>query len=253
MTIEPVIAREHDVTSTLIRLADTLVEDFDLTEVLNELTHDCVRLLHVSAAGLLLRGTKEELHVVAASSEQSRLLELFQLQRDQGPCLDCYRSGLPVNVPDLMANADRWPLFTEAALASGYRSVHAVPLRLRQQVVGALNLFGAQIGGLSETASRLAQALADMATITILQERLLRESEELAEQLKVALVSRVVLEQAKGVLSERGGLTLEEAYQVLRGYCRDRNLKLRDTCEGIIGGTVDATAVLNSRRSPAKG
>jgi transcriptional regulator with GAF, ATPase, and Fis domain len=253
MTIEPSNAREQDVTRTLIKLADRLVEDFDVTDVLNELAHDCVRLLHVSAAGLLLRGATEDLHVVAASSEQSRLLELFQLQREQGPCLDCYRTRLAISVPDIEAEADRWPLFAAAALNSGYRSVHAMPLHLRKDIIGALNLFDADVGALSEAASRLGQALADMATITILQERALRESEVLAEQLKGALVSRVALEQAKGVVAERGGIKLEEAFQVIRDYARNRNLRLRDVSEGIIGGTVDATTVLSSRNRPTKG
>jgi transcriptional regulator with GAF, ATPase, and Fis domain len=253
MTIEASNAREHDVARTLIKLADRLIEDFDVVDALNELTHDCVRLLHVSAAGLLLRGSTEELHVVGASSEQSRLLELFQLQREQGPCLDCYRSRGAISVPDIDAAAERWPLFAAAALNSGYRSVHAMPLRLRKDVIGALNLFNEDVGELSEAASRLGQALADMATITILQDRALRESELLAEQLKVALVGRVVLEQAKGVLSERGGITLEEAFQVIRNYGRNRNLRLRDVSEGIIRGTIDATAVLDSRHRPTKG
>jgi transcriptional regulator with GAF, ATPase, and Fis domain len=233
MTIEASNAREHDVARTLIKLADRLIEDFDVVDALNELTHDCVRLLHVSAAGLLLRGSTEELHVVGASSEQSRLLELFQLQREQGPCLDCYRSRGAISVPDIDAAAERWPLFAAAALNSGYRSVHAMPLRLRKDVIGALNLFNEDVGELSEAASRLGQAL--------------------AEQLKVALVGRVVLEQAKGVLSERGGITLEEAFQVIRNYGRNRNLRLRDVSEGIIRGTIDATAVLDSRHRPTKG
>jgi GAF domain-containing protein len=144
------LAREQDVTATLIRLADTLVEDFDLLDVLNELTKDCVRLLGVTAAGLLLAGSNRELHVVASSSEEARLLELFQLERDQGPCLESYRTGEPVTVPDISSEL-RWPLFCEAATATGYRAVHALPLRLRQQVLGALNLFGARPVELDET------------------------------------------------------------------------------------------------------
>jgi GAF domain-containing protein len=244
------LAREQDVTATLIRLADTLVEDFDLLDVLNELTKDCVRLLGVTAAGLLLAGSNRELHVVASSSEEARLLELFQLERDQGPCLESYRTGEPVTVPDISSEL-RWPLFCEAATATGYRAVHALPLRLRQQVLGALNLFGARPVELDETSVRLGQALADMATITILQERALRESEELAAQLQVALVSRVVLEQAKGVLAERGGLAMEDAFQALRKFARDGNRRLHDVSRGIIDGTVDANAVLACRRPPS--
>jgi GAF domain-containing protein len=245
---EPALSREYEVTATLIRLADTLVEDFDLLDVLDELANDCVRLLGVTAAGLLLAGPGKELHVVAASSERTRLLELFQLQRDEGPCLDCYRTGQSVSVPDLEAQSAAWPAFAEAALMTGYRAVHAVPMRLRQQVIGGLNLFGAEVGAMTKPARRLAQALADMATITILQERALRESEEVAAQLQVALVSRVVLEQAKGVLAERGELNMDDAFQVLRKYARDHNQRLQDVSRGIVQGTVDATVVLASRR-----
>jgi GAF domain-containing protein len=247
LTTGSAMARESDVTATLIRLADTLVEDFDLLDVLDELARDCVRLLGVTAAGLLLVGPGGELHVVAASSERTRLLELFQLQRDEGPCLDCYRTGESVSAPDLAAQAAGWPQFAEAALATGYRSVHAVPMRLRQQVIGALNVFCADAGELSAAAAQLAQALADMATITILQERALRESEQVAAQLQVALVSRVVLEQAKGVLAERGNLNMDDAFQVLRKFARDHNQRLHDVSRGIVEGAVDATAVLGTR------
>jgi GAF domain-containing protein len=248
MTTDPAVAREPEVTATLIRLADSLIEDFDLVEVLDELARDCVRLLGVTAAGLLLAGPTGELHVMAASSEQTRLLELFQLQREQGPCLDCYRRGEPVSATDLSVESHRWPLFAGAALDTGYRSVHAVPLRLRQQILGALNLFGDQPGTLGEPAARLGQALADMATITILHERALRESELVAAQLQTALVSRIVIEQAKGILAERGSLTMDDAFNVLRRHARDHNLRLHDVARGIVERTVDPVAILAARK-----
>jgi transcriptional regulator with GAF, ATPase, and Fis domain len=248
MTIDPALAREPEVTATLIRLADSLVEDFDLVDVLDELARDCVRLLGVTAAGLLLAGPTGELHVMAASSEQTRLLELFQLQREEGPCLDCYHSGEPVSAGDLTLQPQRWPLFAEAALDTGYRSVHALPMRLRHQILGALNLFSERQGALGEPAARLGQALADMATITILHERALRESELVAAQLQTALVSRVVIEQAKGVLAERGDLTMDNAFQVLRKHARDHNLRLHDVARGIVERTVDVAAVLATHR-----
>ena len=250
MTIDPAVAREPEVTATLIRLADSLIEDFDLVDVLDELARDCVRLLGVTAAGLLLAGPTGELHVMAASSEQTRLLELVQLQREQGPCLDCYRRAEPVSATDLAVESHRWPLFARAALETGYRSVHALPLRLRQQILGALNLFGDQPGALGEPAARLGQALADMATITILHERALRESELVAAQLQTALVSRIVIEQAKGILAERGSLTIDDAFQVLRRHARDHNLRLHDVARGIVERTRDPDAILAGRRPP---
>lgn len=252
MTTDSTVAREPEVTAALIRLADCLVEDFDLVDVLDELARDCVRLLGVTAAGLLLAGPTGELHVMAASSEQTRLLELFQLQREQGPCLDCYHRGEPVSATDLAVESHRWPLFAEAALDTGYRSVHALPLRLRQQILGALNLFTDHPGALGEPATRLGQALADMATITILQERALRESEHVAAQLQTALISRVVIEQAKGVLAERGDLAMDDAFQLLRKHARDHNLRLHDVAQGIVGRTVDPATLLTARRPPAK-
>lgn len=252
MTGDSALAREPEVTAALIRLADSLVEDFDLVDVLDELARDCVRLLGVTAAGLLLAGPTGELHVMAASSEQTRLLELFQLQREQGPCLDSYHSGEPVSATDLTLQSRRWPLFAEAALQTGYRSVHALPLRLRQRILGALNLFSDKPGALDEPAARLGQALADMATITILHERALRESELVAAQLQKALVSRVAIEQAKGVLAERGDLTMDDAFQSLRSYARDHNLRLHDVARDSGDRTIDVVAVLAARRKPPR-
>jgi transcriptional regulator with GAF, ATPase, and Fis domain len=250
MATDRQVAREPEVTAALIKLADSLIADFDLVEVLDELARDCVRLLGVTAAGLLLASPTGELHVVAASSEQTRLLELFQLQREQGPCLDCFHQGEPVSATDLAVEPHRWPLFAPAALHTGYRSVHALPLRLRQQILGALNLFGDQPGALDQQAARLGQALADMATITILHERALRESEVVAAQLQTALISRVVIEQAKGVLAERGSLTMEDAFQVLRRHARDHNLRLHDVAQGIVERSVDPASILAARQAP---
>jgi transcriptional regulator with GAF, ATPase, and Fis domain len=238
----------EDVAATLIRLADTLVEDFDLLAALHELTRDCVALLNVTAAGLLLAPPGKQLGVVAASSEQSRLLELAQLQRDQGPCLDCYRTGEPVSVHDLTAHPKQWPLFSDAALSAGYRSVHAIPMRLRSQVIGALNLFSKHPDELSGARLRLGQALADMATISILQAQALRESEDLAGQLQFALTSRVILEQAKGVLAERGQLSMEQAFVALRRYARDHNQRLHEVSLGIVNSTISPALVIGPPR-----
>lgn len=218
--------------------------------MLDELARDCVRLLGVTAAGLLLAGPTGDLHVMAASSEQTRLLELFQLQGEQGPCLDCFHSGEPVSATDLATQSQRWPLFARAALDTGYRSVHALPLRLRLQILGALNLFSDKPGALGEQAARLGQALADMATITILHERALRESEHVAAQLQTALVSRIVIEQAKGVLAERGDLMMDDAFQVLRKHARDHNRRLHDVARDIVERTIDVDAMLAAPRRP---
>jgi GAF domain-containing protein len=188
----------------------------------------------VSAAGLLLDDQQGGLRIAATSSEDAQVLEVFQQQSDQGPCLDCVRSGAPVRGDDLAAMSARWPLFVPAALAVGFRSVVAVPLRLRDQTIGGLNLFNDEVATTTPGDQRLAQALADVATIGILQHRTAHRSNLLAEQLQHALNSRIVIEQAKGVLAERHGTGMEAAYSALRKISRDRNLKIADAALAVL-------------------
>ena len=222
---------------TFVELTDTMVADFDVIDFLHVLTDRSVRLLDVSAAGLLLADPRGELRVVAASSEAARLLELFQLQNDQGPCLDCFRSGQAVSAADLDAEEQRWPRFAAAARQSGFGAVQALPMRLRDQVIGALNLFRASPGAFDLADVRVGQALADVATISLLHERSLRHSDILNEQLQTALNSRVVIEQAKGKLAERLGLDMEQAFNLLRDYARNRNLRLAELAQAFVDGS----------------
>jgi transcriptional regulator with GAF, ATPase, and Fis domain len=224
-------------SETFVELTDTMVAGFDVIDFLHVLTDRSVQLLGVSAAGLLLADPRGELRVVAASSEAVRLLELFQLQNDQGPCLDCFRSGRPVAAADLAAAGARWPRFAPAARQAGFGAVQALPMRLREQVIGALNLFGAGAGALAPADIRVGQALADVATISLLHERSMRHSDTLNEQLQAALNSRVVIEQAKGKLAERLGVDMEEAFSLLRDRARTSNLRLSDLARAFIDGT----------------
>ncbi|WP_329360763.1 GAF and ANTAR domain-containing protein [Streptomyces sp. NBC_01483] len=219
---------------TFVELADNLVADFDLIDFLRLLTDRCVGMLGASAAGVLLADRDGELRVMAASDEQVRLLELFQLQNDEGPCLDCFRTGAPVIVANLSGEADRWPRFVAAAHRSGFGSVQALPMRLRDEVVGALNLFHATPGPFESDATPLAQALADVATISLLQQRTAHRSTVLNEQLQSALNSRVLIEQAKGKLAERRGIDMEQAFTTLRGYARAHNRRLSDLARAFI-------------------
>ncbi|MHA5050718.1 GAF and ANTAR domain-containing protein [Streptomyces sp. SD15] len=219
---------------TFVELADNLVADFDLIDFLRLLTDRCVGMLGASAAGVLLADRDGELRVMAASDEQVRLLELFQLQNDEGPCLDCFRTGAPVIVANLSGEADRWPRFVAAAHRSGFRSVQALPMRLRDEVVGALNLFHATPGPFDPDVTPLAQALADVATISLLQQRTAHRSTVLNEQLQSALNSRVLIEQAKGKLAERRGIDMEQAFTALRGYARAHNRRLSDLARAFI-------------------
>jgi transcriptional regulator with GAF, ATPase, and Fis domain len=234
-------------SETFVELTDTMVAGFDVIDFLHVLTDRSVQLLDVSAAGLLLADPRGELRVVAASSEAARLLELFQLQNDQGPCLDCFRTGRSVQAVDLAAAAPRWPRFAPAARQAGFMAVQALPMRLREQVIGALNLFRADAGALAPAEIRVGQALADVATISLLHERSMRHSDTLNEQLQGALNSRVVIEQAKGKLAERLGVDMDQAFNLLRDRARTSNLRLSDLAQSFIEGTETLTALETSR------
>jgi GAF domain-containing protein len=223
-------------SATFVELTDTMVDDFDIIDFLHVLTSRSVELLGVSAAGLLLADARGELRVVAASSEAARLLELFQLQSDHGPCLDCFRSGHPVGATDLSAD-QRWPEFAAAAGEAGFSAVQALPMRLRDQVIGALNLFRATAGAFDADAVHVGQALADVATISLLNERSIRRSDTLNEQLQTALNSRVIIEQAKGKLAERLGIDVNLAFTVLREQARNSNQRLSDLARDFVDGT----------------
>jgi GAF domain-containing protein len=227
-----------------VLLADTLAEDFDLSDVLDQLAHVCVDLLGATAAGVLLADHDSTLHVVAASNESSHLPEMFQLQGKSGPCLDAYASGVPVAVADLADSAERWPEFTKRAKGLGFTSVHAFPMRLRAEVIGAVNLFHDTATVLAAEDARVAQALTDIATISVLQLRLLRERGQVAEQLQLALNSRIVIEQAKGMLAELGRVDMGRAFDALRRYARDRNLRLTAVAETIVSRELPIEDVL---------
>jgi len=224
-------------TDAFVELADTMVAEFDVIDFLHLLTRRSVQLLDASAAGVLLADPRGELRLVAASTEAVRVLELFQLQNDQGPCLDCFHTGQPVAAPDLTAAGQIWPQFAAAARQAGFAAVQALPMRLRDQVIGALNLFQATPGGMGHEDVRVGQALADVATIGLLQQRGTRRSETLNEQLQGALNSRVAIEQAKGKLAERAGLDMDQAFTTLRAYARDRNLRLSELAQAFIDGS----------------
>ena len=233
-------SREERLAGAFVDLADTLVDDFDVLDFLHSLATHCIALLDVDEAGLMLADGSGRLVVAASSTEQVRLLELFEVQNDEGPCLDCYASGEPVLIEDLAADQPpTWPRFGAEATAAGFRSVVALPLRLRNETIGALNLFRADPGPLVEEDRSLAQALADVATIGILQERGSSRRERLARQLQEALSSRIVIEQAKGVLAERAGVHVDAAFQLLRSYARSHGLQLSEVARRVVARDLD--------------
>jgi GAF domain-containing protein len=233
------MAREAMLARALVDLADNLVSDFDVAELLIVLTDRCVDVLDVSAAGIMLASPAGDLRVMASSSEAMRLLELFELQAQEGPCLDCYTTGEPVLNVDLAGDDPRWPLFAERAMAAGFRSVHALPMRLRGAVLGALNMFNVDAGKIRPADVAAAQALADVATIAILQHRAALEAKLLNEQLNEALNTRIVIEQAKGMIAERRGIGMEAAFAALRDHARTHNLRLADVARDLVEGRQD--------------
>jgi GAF domain-containing protein len=202
-----------------------------------------VDVLDVGAAGIMLLAPDGELRVMASSSEVMRVLELFELQSEEGPCLDCFRTGEPVVNQDLTTVNGRWPRFATEALQAGFHSVHALPMRLRGHVIGALNLFHIEPGEMRESDVAAAQALADVATITILSNRAARESQVVNEQLTYALNSRILIEQAKGMLSERLGLDMEASFATVRNHARNHNMKLVDVAQAVIDGSLNPASL----------
>ncbi|HEY2203989.1 MAG TPA: GAF and ANTAR domain-containing protein [Pseudonocardia sp.] len=241
--------REAVLCAAFVQLADTWAADYDVIDRLAGLSHDCVALFNVDAAGLLLADGRGAPRVVASSTEDARLVEMFELQADEGPCLDCLRTSTAVLTADLEQARDRWPRFVPRTLAAGFHAVHAVPLRLREDTVGALNMFTVAPGDLPRADLHTAQALADVAAIGILRERAIRTQQTVTVQLQAALNSRVIIEQAKGILAERGNLDMAEAFTLLRAHARSTNQRLTDLAREIVTRTADTRAILEGGRS----
>jgi GAF domain-containing protein len=236
--------REQAISRAFVSLADTLVVDYDVIDLLDRLVAHCVDLLAADAAGLLLGDDRHGLRPVAASSHDAVIMEMLQVQSDEGPCMDAYRTAAQVRVPDLSAVPDRWPVFVAAVERAGaFRSVHALPLRLRGEAIGALNLLHREPGPLAEEDLALGQALADVATIGILQARAIRRGEVLNEQLQAALTSRIVIEQAKGVLAQYLGLGMDESFDRLRRYARNHNRRLAEVAGQVVRGELSPAVV----------
>lgn len=228
------LTREDRLLRTFASLADTLVDDYDVVDLLQRLVDTCRDLLDTTAAAILLADATGELDVVASTSEASRLVEVIQLSAEAGPCVESFQTGKAVSVPDVSTSPERWSRFRDAALAQGFASVHAVPLRLRETTIGTLNLFRDAVGELEPQDQTAARAFADVATIGILHERSLRETAVLAEQLQGALSSRIVIEQAKGVVAYTRGVPIDEAFDLIRRYARTHRLGLSQVAARIV-------------------
>jgi len=239
--VEVVVTRETVLARTMVELADNLVDDFDIVDLLTTLSDRCVEVLDIAAAGIMLAAPDGQLRAMTSSSEAMRVVELFELQSQEGPCLECFHTGQPVVNQNLTTANGRWPRFAPVAVEAGFKAADAIPMRLRGQVIGALNLFRTETGSLTADDVAVAQALADIATIAILQNRVTVETKVLNEQLTVALSSRIVIEQAKGMIAERQQLPIDQAFERLRHHARNHNLRLADLARDTVNGEVDPT------------
>lgn len=240
------ISREARINQAFVTLADTLIAEYDVVDLLHTLLGECLELVDVQAGGLVLANGHGQLELVASTSERADFVEVMQLNAGTGPCVQCFNEGRVVSITDVDETSADWSEFRAAALLQGFHSVHAVPLRLRREIIGAMNLFRTDTGELSKRDAEVTQALADVATIGILQERIIRESGIVTEQLQRALDSRILIEQAKGVLAESAGVEMDEAFALLRNHARNNNLSLRFVAEGVVGRTLDVVSTASA-------
>lgn len=252
MSDEPALvdSRERHVIRAFVELSNELVDGYDIIELLTSLTTSCAQLLDVASAGLLLSDNKGTLHLIAASSERTHHLEAFQLQRNEGPCLDCFHDGKAVLVPDLAEEQQRWPHFYQGASRAGFVSVHALPMRLRGTVLGTLGLFGENVGRLNDDDLALAQSLVHVASVAIVNEKSAADRTTVNNQLQHALTGRVALEQAKGIIAHVGGLEMDEAFNALRRYARDHRRKLSDVVNQVVNRELRGEDILQHAVPP---
>lgn len=239
--------REARVLDAVVTLVDSLLHDFDVVELLTDLTERCAGLLDVASAGLLLAGPRGQLHLMAATSDRTQEVELLQLQAEEGPCLDCYTTGEPVSIADLSAVLDRWPRFVPAARQAGFASVHAVPMRAAGSVLGALGLFGTETGALNEADLLVGRSLAHVASVALVQEHP-PTIDTVGPHLRSALANRVVVEQAKGFVRERLDVTIAEAFALLRRYARQSGVHLSDVARQLMSEPGARPAILAGLR-----
>lgn len=227
-------SREARLSTAFVALADTLVSEFDLLDLVHTLIDACTDILDSDAAGLMLSDANGDLQLMASSTEDVDAVEVVQLGAEAGPCWQCFKTGHPVTVGDIEQDADQWPDFQRVALEQGYRSIHATPMRLRGQVIGTMNLLDTKVGVLNERDIALAQSLTDVATIGILQERDSRQLRDLSSQLQGALNSRIIVEQAKGVLAQSLHVSMDEAFRLLRNHARSTNQTLQVVSRDVV-------------------
>jgi GAF domain-containing protein len=245
-------SREARLNSAFVMMADTLTADYDVVDLLHTLVVECTVIVAATAGGLLLADQRGQLQLLASTDESAELVEVMQLAAGAGPCVDCFTSGISVSVPNIAASGGRWPDFEGSALGQGFQSVHATPMKLRGEVIGTLNLFNVAPGAFTPRDAAVVQALADVATIGILQQRIATESHIVAEQLQRALDSRVLIEQAKGAMSQALGLTMDEAFGAIRNYARNHNMTMHAVATAITAHSLTAEVLVAEPSRPQR-
>lgn len=236
-------SREQRISAAFVAVADTLTTDFDVLDLLHTLVEQCTQILDTSAGGLMLMDGNGELQLMTSTSEAADFVEVMQLNASAGPCIECFRTGTAQSVPSIKDLGERWPDFQKAAIGGGFKSAHATPMRLRGQVIGTMNLFSTKRGALSERDAAVAQALTDVATIGILQERMVKEVNTMAEQLHKALDSRVLVEQAKGMIAHSLDMDMDAAFSAIRAYAHANKLTIRAVAEGVSDRSINVSVV----------
>ncbi|MEO8262339.1 MAG: GAF and ANTAR domain-containing protein [Pseudolysinimonas sp.] len=244
-------SREARLNAAFVAVADSLTEHYDVVDLLHTLVSECTQIVGATAGGLMLADAQGRLQLIASTDESAELVEVMQLAAGVGPCVDCFNRGAAVSVPDIAGSGGQWPDFSAAALGQGFHSVHATPMKLRGEVIGTMNLFLAATGALTDRDEAVVRALADVATIGVLQQRIATESHIVADQLQRALDSRVLIEQAKGAMAEALNLTMEQAFTALRSYARNHNLTLNEVSSMLTTRRLSPQAVVDAKSNAA--
>jgi GAF domain-containing protein len=235
-------SREARISAAFVSVADTLTTEYDMVDLLHTLVSECAGILGMEAGGLMLVDGNGDLQLMTSTSEAADLVEVMQLAAAAGPCIDCFRTGVAVSVREI-SESQQWPKFRTTAMEQGFHSVLATPMKLRGKILGTMNLFGITAGEVTPRDAAVAQALADVATIGILQERVIQEGHLIEGQLHRALDSRILIEQAKGVIANELSLSMDDAFNLLRKYARDRNLTISSVSEQVSNRAISVRQV----------
>ncbi|MGW7412317.1 GAF and ANTAR domain-containing protein [Streptomyces sp. NPDC054863] len=242
------ISREQHIAKAFVSLADSFAEDVDPTVLLDRLAAHCVALTSTDAAGIMMIDARGSLRTMAVSDSRAALLELFQMQSGQGPCIDAWHEQHRLDVPDLATQESRWPDFVPLARELGFRGAYALPMKVNGQGVGALNLLREDPGTLTDTELALAQALADVACVAVVRWQAdPARPHDVLTQVQAAVSVKATIETAKGLLAAAGGIGVQEADAALHRYSRLHGMSPSDAAQQLVRRTLDPCEVMAAR------